>query len=101
MSYIVQSACAQMLASVKALYRRIAVLEVEPGVTKVSMISTHARGVLRVVATWEKLHARGASTAYDRAMVEAEALCAKLNAHEAKLARRRAARKAAKATVAP
>jgi hypothetical protein len=31
--FIVQSACAQMPASVKAPYKRIAVLEVEPGVT--------------------------------------------------------------------
>ncbi|MFA6094168.1 MAG: hypothetical protein WC986_14615 [Elusimicrobiota bacterium] len=90
--FIVQSACAKMPASVKAPYRRIAVLEVEPGVESVKMISTHARGVVQVVATWEKLHAQGKVTAYDRAMVEAEALCAKLNTHEAKLARRRLTR---------
>jgi hypothetical protein len=84
MPYIVQTASAKMPTSVKAPYRRIAVLEVEPGVERVAMISPRARGVVRVVDTWERLHARGVRSAYALALDEAKAVAAMLNATESK-----------------
>jgi hypothetical protein len=80
MPFIIQTSAAHMPTSVKAPYRRVAVLEVEPGVERVAMISPRARGVIRVVQTWENLHARGINTAYSRALYAAEALVARLNA---------------------
>ena len=55
--FIVQSAAACMPASCKyGPYRRVAVLEVEDGVSHVRMISARARGVKRVVRVWERLY---------------------------------------------
>ena len=54
-------------------YVRLGLLEVEPGVESVAMISPHARGVVRVVRTWERLNAgTSARCAAARARVEAE-----------------------------
>ena len=54
--FVIQSAAVRMPSSVKAPYRRIAVLELEEGFEGVpTMISSHARGVKRVVRTWEGL----------------------------------------------
>jgi hypothetical protein len=83
MPYIVQTASAKMPSSCKGQYRRVAVIEVEPGITKIAMISSHARGVVRVVETWERLHAKGINTAYNRALAEAATMAALLNAKEA------------------
>jgi hypothetical protein len=82
MPFIVQTASAKMPSSCKGQYRRVAVLEVEPGITEVTMISSHARGVVRVVETWERLHAQGVRTAYAKALVEAKALAEKLTREE-------------------
>jgi len=80
-SYIVQTAAAPMPNSCWGVYRRVAVLEVEPGVDHVAMISDRARGVRRVVRTWE---ARNVGTtprcAYERALAEAESLAEHLTA---------------------
>ncbi len=54
--YIIQSASAKMPNSCWGQYGRVAVLEVEDGVDHVAMISGRARGVVRVVETWEKLN---------------------------------------------
>ena len=59
--YIVQTAAARMPASCWGRYRRAAVLEIDlsalpSGRTAPAMISTRARGVSRVVQTWERLH---------------------------------------------
>ena len=81
--FIVQSASASMPASVKAPYRRVAVLEVNDDLEgPASMISTHSRDVVKVVETWERCHAgwdNGPRTAFARAEVDAEKLAAKLN----------------------
>jgi hypothetical protein len=63
-------------------YRRLAVVEVEAGFSGVpSMISPRARGVVRVVKTWEKLHyGRTDRDAFSRARRDAEALIATLTA---------------------
>lgn len=77
--YIVKTSSAKMPASCWGTYRRVAVLEVEPG-AKPAMISERARGVVRVVRTWEKCSDRGTNTAFRRALREAEELARKLNA---------------------
>jgi hypothetical protein len=85
MPYIVQTASAKMPTSVKAPYRRVAVLEVEPGITRVALISERARGVVRIVQTWERCHAGrrfSPNTAYAKALREAEAQATTLNARE-------------------
>lgn len=80
MAYIIRISTAKMPINVKAPYKRIALIEVEPGIESVSMISERAKGVKRIVRTWERLHARGKNTAYARAMVEAQAELVALNA---------------------
>jgi hypothetical protein len=81
MSYIVQSSAAKMPSKCWGSYRRVAVIEVEAGVTGVAMISERARGVRRIVETWEKLNVGTTSRcAYQRALDEARALAAQLNA---------------------
>jgi hypothetical protein len=80
--YIVMHRTAHMPTSVKARYRRIGVVELAPGFEgEPSMLSPRAKGVVRIVETWERLHAGtyGPKTAFARALVEAEALAAKLN----------------------
>jgi len=80
--YLVQTASAKMPTSCRfGRYRRVAVLEVEAGVTEVAMISTRARGVVRVVATWERCSVGSTERcAYARALTEARALAARLGA---------------------
>jgi len=93
--FIVQSAHTHMPNSCWGRYCRVAVLEVEQGLDSVAMISDHARGCVRVVATWEKCHVgkteRDAASRAHRAAVEmaaelnakAEALRAFVEAHSA------------------
>jgi predicted secreted protein len=79
--YIVQTSAARMPGSCWGQYRRVAVLEVEDGLTRAAMISSRARGVRSVVQTWERCHVGTTSRgAYQRALAEAEALAARLNA---------------------
>lgn len=69
-----------MPASCRGRYRRIGLLEVEDGVEFVAMISERARGVLRIVKTWEKLSVgRTMKSAYGRALAEATRLADALN----------------------
>lgn len=85
-THIVKSSAAAMPASCWGTYRRVAVLEEEigpNGPVQPAMISDRARGVVRVVRTWERCSARGGDrTAFARAMREAEALAAALNGGE-------------------
>jgi len=79
--YIVQTATAHMPTSCWGRYGRVAVLEVEAGITGVAMISPRARGCVRVVRTWEKRNIGTTNRcAYARALAEAKALAAELNA---------------------
>lgn len=81
MSYIVQTAAAAMPSSCWGTYRRVAVLEVEDGVDRAAMISARARGVIRVVATWERCNVgRTSRCAYERALSEAREMAAELTA---------------------
>lgn len=86
MTHIVQTASANMPSSCWGKYGRIAVLEIDEtqlpqGKARPSMISTHARGVVRVVRTWERLNIGITDRcAFERALKEAKALRDKLNA---------------------
>ena len=92
--FIVMTAAARMPGGVRAPYRRVAVVETDGTMPK--MISDRAKGVIRIVETWERLNVgRGVRSAYVQALTEAEALCKRLNASERRKARR-AARRAAK-----
>jgi hypothetical protein len=76
-NYIVKTAAAAMPNNCWGTYRRVAVLEVQDGVADVAMISARARGVVRVVATWEKCNVgHTARCAYQKALAEAHALAA-------------------------
>lgn len=61
-------------------YVRIAVMEVEQGTTP-KMISTRAKGVVRVVRLWDRRHDGGNRSASARALREAEELIQSLNAN--------------------
>lgn len=81
--YIVKTSCAAQRGSWKWRHRRrnVAVLEVEPGVSRVAMISERARGVRRIVAFWGCLYEGSSERCqYAHALAAAEALAAKLNA---------------------
>lgn len=81
MPYIVQTASASMPSSVRAPYGRVAVLEVEPGYEEgVSSISERARGVIRIVDTWERLFiGETHRSAFYRALEEAREMALQLN----------------------
>jgi len=76
--YIVKHSAACMPSSCWGTYRRIAVLEVVKG-AKPRMISNRAKNVVRVVQTWEKLNCGKTSLcAFDRALLHAKEVAAKL-----------------------
>lgn len=86
--FAIMEAAAQMPGSCMGAgrYRVVAVVEyhpaaLPPGRDLPAMISPRARGMVRIVAKWERLH-RGTTerSAYHRAMAEARALVAELNA---------------------
>ena len=82
--YIVQTAAANMPSSCWGIYRRVAVLEIDGNVSEIKMISSRARGVRRVVKTWEKLNVgKTGRCAYNRALAEAAELVARLSAEVA------------------
>jgi hypothetical protein len=68
-------------APVRTSFRRVAVLEVDANVNRVSSISLRAAGCRRVVAVWERRFVGHSDrTTYGRACIEAEALAKRLNA---------------------
>ena len=78
--FIIKTSAAAMPESCWGRYRRVAVLEVEDGAPTPKMISTRARGVVRIVRVWEDRHVGKTSRcAYDRALAEAEEMVARLN----------------------
>jgi DNA repair exonuclease SbcCD ATPase subunit len=81
MSYfILRESQAQMPSSVRSRYVRLGVLEVEDSVSEVSAISKSAKGVIRIVRTWEKLHVgKTERCAYRIALAEARELMNRLN----------------------
>lgn len=80
--YVIKVSGAAMPSSCWGIYRRIAVIEVEKGVSP-KMISDRARGVVRIVETWEDLHlGQTRRCAVARAMLDAIALANSLNGDE-------------------
>jgi len=87
-TFIVQTSAAAMPHSCWGTYRRVAVLEVDPG-ARPAMISERARGVRRVVAMWEKLNVGKVALhaglrpvgrcAWSRAMIDAAEMAEELN----------------------
>ena len=77
--YVILEASAKMPSSCKGRYARIAVCEVVAG-TRPKMISERARGMVRIVATWERVHVGGERSAYAVAMRDAQEYVAKLQA---------------------
>lgn len=82
--YIVKTAAACMPSSCWGTYRRVAVLEIEADRSDVAMISGRARGVVSVVATWERQHCGTTDRdAYSRAVRAARDLVETLTAFDA------------------
>ena len=81
--FIVMTATAQMPASVRSPYQRVAVVEVDEAILGPDelpkMISPRARGVIRVVETWERCFVGSSDRcAFRRALVEACAMVERL-----------------------
>jgi hypothetical protein len=78
--FAVLTAAACMPSTCWGTYRRVAVVEILKGAAP-KMISTRAKGVVRIVKTWEALNVgKSARCAYRRAIVEAKAIVDELNA---------------------
>ena len=78
--YITKTATAHMPNSCWGRYGKVAVIEVEPGVKDVAMISDRARGAIRVVEVWDRqFWGKSNRCAFAIALAEAEALAASLN----------------------
>ena len=78
--FIVKHSAAKMPMSCWGRYRRVAVLEVEADYDEVPMISERAKGVVRIVATWEKLNdGTSERCAFRVALAEAEEMADELN----------------------
>jgi hypothetical protein len=83
---IVMEAAANMPSSCKGRYKRVAVVVIDSDVLRdfdrafPHCISARARGVVRIVRTWEKLNAGSTDRcAYRRALDEAERLAEQVN----------------------
>ena len=83
--FVVITSAAQMPNSCWGIYRRVGVLEVKADVDERKLsIDTRRKGVVRIVSTWEKLNVGStARCAYQRALADAHALVAELNAARA------------------
>ncbi|CAB4161956.1 hypothetical protein UFOVP786_17 [uncultured Caudovirales phage] len=80
MPYIVKDSAARMPSTCKGRYRHVAVMEVEPG-TVPAMISARARGVRRIVQTWDKVNVGlTGRCAFKRALAEATRVADQMNA---------------------
>tara|TARA_R110000824_G_scaffold380072_2_gene572305 strand:- start:131 stop:388 length:258 start_codon:yes stop_codon:yes gene_type:complete len=79
--HIVMTAAASMPASCWGQYKRVAVVELDPGFDAMpKMISTHAKGINKVVRVWENLNVgKTDRCAYGVALAEAGRFAARLN----------------------
>jgi hypothetical protein len=80
--HIVMTASACMPAKCWGRYGKVAVVELEPGFEgRPAMISERARGVVRIVELWDRMHVgKTDRCAFAVAKAEAEELCNELNA---------------------
>jgi hypothetical protein len=77
--YIVMHRAAKMPNTCMGQYRRVAVVEVD-GDSEPKMISERARGVVRIIKTWERLNVGTTDRcAFHRAMAEAREMAGRLN----------------------
>lgn len=77
--YVVKASAAKMPNTCKGIYKRIGLMKVEKGVTP-TMISTHSKGVIEVVETWEKLNVgKTEKCAFAKALKEANVKAKELN----------------------
>jgi hypothetical protein len=71
--YIVMTASAQRPSSSKGHYRKVALCEVKEVDYPPAMISERARGMVRIVQVWDRLHVgKTDKCEYQRALREAE-----------------------------
>lgn len=83
MPYIVCDSSEKMPSKCWGRYRKVAVVEVERGVQRISMISERAKGVVRIVDEWRRLHVGTTERcAFSVAMGKAEELARRLNEEE-------------------
>ena len=81
--FIVQTSCAKMPSSCRGTYRNVAVLEVDEGISAVTMISERAKGVRKIVKMWRARNVGyTARCAFQIALKEANELCESLNEKE-------------------
>lgn len=79
--FIVKTASAHMPASCKGNYRRVAVIELEPGFADCSRIDSRDKAVKKIVSTWEGLNVgKTERSAYSKGLAEAKQMAAELNA---------------------
>lgn len=86
--FIVKTASACMPSSCWGRYGKIAVMEVlkDRGLDEPKMISERARGAVRVVKVWDRLHVgKTERCEFAKALKEASALAAELNGEEAEV----------------
>jgi hypothetical protein len=77
--FMVMTAAAQMPATCRGMYKRVAVLEVLKG-SAPKRIDARDRAVIRIVKTWERLDVgRTERCAFNKAVAAARALAAALN----------------------
>jgi hypothetical protein len=79
--FIVMTAAATPSSTCWGIYRRVAVVEIEPGFNdRPKMISARAKGIKRVVETWENCNVGTTDRcAFRRAEKEAQELADELN----------------------
>lgn len=77
--YIIMTSAAKMPSSCWGRYRNVAICQVAAG-ARPAMITAHARGMIRIVAYWGRLHVGTTErAAYQRVLASATARCAELN----------------------
>ena len=79
--FVVMTSSAKMPGSCWGQYARVAVVETDLPEGTPKMISDRARGMVRIVQTWERCSAPpgGKNTAFTRALAEARAMADHLN----------------------
>ena len=84
--FIIKTASASMPSSCKGQYRRIAVIELNPGYTDCSAIDARHKSIKRIVMTWERCHVgKTERGCYQRCLVEAENLVKNLSTFQSEI----------------
>jgi len=84
--YIVMCSAASMPSSCWGSYKRVSVVKLAPGAGVPRMISPRARGVQKIVATWEKCNVgKTARCAFECSLIAAQDMARDLNRIQADL----------------